>query len=137
MGSVGAKDSIIVIEVMAIIGLITAVWRVSGTITIFIYYGIKFITPSLFLLIAFLLSCLLSYAIGTSFGVAGTVGVIFMALARSGGVDPILTMCIPPLLEVKRILQTSARNVSFTTSSCLILTDGSSGSKDDQGVGVS
>ena len=91
MGSVGAKDSIIVIEVMAIIGLITAVWRVSGTITIFIYYGIKFITPSLFLLIAFLLSCLLSYAIGTSFGVAGTVGVIFMALARSGGVDPILT----------------------------------------------
>ena len=51
----------------------------------------KIITPPLFLLIAFLLSCLLSYSLGTSFGVAGTVGVIFMTLARSGGVDPVIT----------------------------------------------
>lgn len=32
----------------------------------------------------------MSYAIGTSFGIAGTVGVIFIALARSGGVDPVI-----------------------------------------------
>lgn len=87
----GNRESLIVIEVMCVIGFLTAVWRVSGTITIFVYYGIKIITPPLFLLIAFLLSCFLSYALGTSFGVAGTVGVIFMTLARSGGVDPILT----------------------------------------------
>lgn len=87
----GAKGSLIVIEVMCVIGFVTASWRVSGTITIFVYYGMKIITPSLFLIIAFLLSCLLSYALGTSFGVAGTVGVIFMTLARSGGVDPVIT----------------------------------------------
>lgn len=91
MGWTGTRDSLIVIEVMCIIGFITAIWRASGTITIFVYYGIRIITPPLFLIIAFLLSCLLSYAIGTSFGVAGTVGVIFMTLARSGGVDPVLT----------------------------------------------
>lgn len=91
MGIDGNRESFIVIEVMCVIGFLTAVWRVSGTITIFVYYGIKIITPSLFLIIAFLLSCLLSYALGTSFGVAGTVGVIFMTLARSGGVDPVLT----------------------------------------------
>ncbi len=85
------KDSLVVIEVMAIIGFITAAWRVSGTITVFVYYGMQVIVPPLFLLITYLLSCLLSYAIGTSFGVAGTLGVIFMALARSGGVDPVLT----------------------------------------------
>ena len=85
------KDSLIVIEVMLIIGFITAAWRVSGTITVFVYYGMKVIVPPLFLIITFLLACLLSYALGTSFGVAGTVGVIFMALARSGGVDPVLT----------------------------------------------
>ncbi len=90
MGIDSNRDSLIVIEVMLIIGFLTASWRVSGTVTIFVYYGMKVITPSLFLLIAFLLSCLLSYALGTSFGVAGTVGVIFMTLARSGGVDPIL-----------------------------------------------
>lgn len=85
------KDSLVVIEVMAIIGFITAAWRVSGTITVFVYYGMQVIIPPLFLLITYLLSALLSYAIGTSFGVAGTLGVIFMALARSGGVDPVLT----------------------------------------------
>lgn len=85
------KNSIVVIEVMLIIGLITAVWRVSGTITVFVYYGMKVIVPPFFLLIAFLLSCILSYALGTSFGTAGTVGVIFMALARSGGINPVLT----------------------------------------------
>ena len=87
----GAKGSLIVIEVMCVIGFVTASWRVSGTITIFVYYGMRIITPSLFLLIAFLLSCLLSYSLGTSFGVAGTVGVIVMTLARSGGVDPVIT----------------------------------------------
>ena len=85
------KSSLVVIKVMLIIGVLTAVWRVSGTITIFVYYGMKIIMPPIFLLVTFLLCCLLSYAIGTSFGVAGTVGVIFMALARSGGVDPFMT----------------------------------------------
>lgn len=84
------RDSLVVIEVMFIIGFITAAWRVSGTITVFVYYGMKIIIPPIFLLAAFLLSCLLSYALGTSFGVAGTLGVIFMALARSGGVNPVI-----------------------------------------------
>lgn len=85
------KDSLVVIEVMFIIGFITAAWRVSGTITVFVYYGMNIIIPPMFLVITFLLTCLLSYALGTSFGVAGTLGVIFMALARSGGVDPVIT----------------------------------------------
>ena len=91
MGSKSAKDSIVVIQVMCVIGFITAAWRISGTVSVFVYYGMKLITPSLFLIIAFLLSCVLSYALGTSFGVAGTVGVIFMTLARCGGVSPVIT----------------------------------------------
>ena len=85
------KNSLVVIKVMLIIGMLTAAWRVSGTITIFVYYGMKVIIPPMFLIVTFLLCCILSYAIGTSFGVCGTVGIIFMALARSGGVNPILT----------------------------------------------
>ena len=34
---------------------------------------------------------LLSYALGTSFGVASTAGVVLMALARSGGVSEAVT----------------------------------------------
>lgn len=91
MAGKGAKDSLVVIEVLMLIGLITALWRSAGTITFFVYYGIQIITPPMFIFITFVLACLLSYALGTSFGVAGTVGVIFMALARSGGVSEIVT----------------------------------------------
>ena len=90
-GSESVRESTVVIKVMMIIGLITAAWRISGTIPVFVYYGIRIITPSMFLLITYLLACLLSYALGTSFGVTGTLGVIFIALARSGGVDPVIT----------------------------------------------
>lgn len=90
-GLESVRESLVVIKVMLIIGLITAAWRLSGTIPVFVYYGIRIITPPLFLLVTFLLACLLSYALGTSFGVTGTLGVIFIALARSGGVDPVIT----------------------------------------------
>ena len=77
--------------IFVFIGTITALWRSSGTITFFIYHGIRIIRPSIFILVTFLLTCLLSYALGTSFGVTGTVGIILMALARSGGVDVMIT----------------------------------------------
>ena len=87
----GLRDAVIVVIVMFIIGFVTGIWRSAGTISFFVYYGIEVITPKLFLVITFLLCCILSYALGTSFGVAGTVGVIFMALARSGGVNEAVT----------------------------------------------
>ena len=86
-----ALESRSVAGILVIIGIITALWRSSGTIMVIVYYGIQIISPASFLMITFVISCLLSYALGTSFGVAGTVGVIFMTLARSGGVDPVIT----------------------------------------------
>lgn len=80
-----------VIDIYLLIGAITALWRSAGTIGFFIYHGLQIITPQIFLLVAFLLTSFISYALGTSFGVVGTVGVILMALARSGGVDAAVT----------------------------------------------
>ena len=82
--------SLIVLRILFYIGIMTGLWRSCGTIAFSIYYGTRAITPQLFILIAFLLTSLLSYAIGTSFGVASTAGVVLMALARSGGVDPLI-----------------------------------------------
>lgn len=80
-----------VLGVFMCIGAITALWRSCGTIAYFIYHGVQMITPPVFVLVSFLLTCLLSYALGTSFGVVGTAGIILMALARSGGVNELLT----------------------------------------------
>ena len=85
------QKSLIVVEVIFLIGIITGLWRVGGTIPYCIVAGVRLVTPELFLVVAFLLCVALSYVLGTSYGVSSTMGVILMALARSGGVDPTLT----------------------------------------------
>ena len=91
MARVGAHTAMPIVVILLAIGMVTGSWRGAGTIVGFVDYGVKLITPRLFLLVAFVLTCVMSYALGTSFGVAGTAGVIFMALARSGNVDPVVT----------------------------------------------
>ncbi|WP_326908646.1 Na+/H+ antiporter NhaC family protein [Sedimentibacter sp. MB31-C6] len=83
----GMKKSIILIPFFTLIGMLTSVWRASGTIPFLVYYGTSFINPDYFILIAFLLTCLVSFSIGTSFGTAGTIGVVLIVLARGGGVN--------------------------------------------------
>ena len=81
------KSALIVVPVFLLIGVVTALWRSSGTISFFLYHGLRGIAPGFFLLVAFLLSAVLSFALGTSYGVTGTAGVVLITLARSGGVD--------------------------------------------------
>ena len=85
------RESFVVVSVFLIIGIVTALWRSSGTIAFFLYYGLQGIQPQSFLLVAYLLTLVLSFLLGSSFGVIGTAGVALITLARSGGVDPALT----------------------------------------------
>lgn len=84
------KDSFIVIRILLLIGCLTGTWRLSGTVAYFVTLGVSSIPPRLFILAAFLLAAAMSYALGTSFGVSATAGVILMSIARAGGVDPVL-----------------------------------------------
>lgn len=84
---IGSKKSLIVIKIFVLIGAITAVWRASGTISFIVYYAIAFVSAKYFILSAFLLCCLVSFLLGTSFGTVGTIGVVLMVLAKGGNVD--------------------------------------------------
>ena len=84
------KDSVIVIRIILLLGCLTGLWRASGTIAYFVVGGVKVIPPSLFILAAFLLTAVMSFALGTSFGVTATGGVILMAIARAGGISPVI-----------------------------------------------
>lgn len=83
----GSRQSLLVIRIFVLIGIITAVWRACGTIPFIVYYGIAYLSEQYFVLSAFILSSLMSFLLGTSFGTVGTIGVILMVLARSGHVD--------------------------------------------------
>lgn len=85
------KDSFIVIRIMLVIGCLIGLWRQSGTIAYFVSFGVSLIPAWGFLLAAFLLTAIMSFAIGTSFGVTATAGVILISIARAAGVDPVLT----------------------------------------------
>lgn len=86
MAAESVRESFIVIWVLLIIGCMTGLWRISGTVAYFVSAGINLMPKSLFVLSAFLLTAAMSYAIGTSFGVTATAGVIVMSIARAGGV---------------------------------------------------
>ncbi|HHV96021.1 MAG TPA: hypothetical protein GXX37_06040, partial [Clostridiaceae bacterium] len=79
-----------ILLVFLLIGIITAVWRGAGTIPMIIYSSSKLIVPSAFILTVFLLNCLVSVLIGTSFGTAATIGVICMIVGNIMGQNPIL-----------------------------------------------
>lgn len=75
-------------EITLLVGASASLWMACGTVPLFIYYGLGLIRPELFVVSIFLITCLLALAIGSSFGTAGIVGVVFMVMARTGGVDP-------------------------------------------------
>lgn len=71
-----------------LIGMLTALWRQAGTIPAIICYTLHFIKPSVFLLMVFLLNCLVSVLTGTSFGTAATVGVVCATMGAVLKVSP-------------------------------------------------
>jgi len=83
----GSKKSLTILKIFILIGAITAIWMSSGTVAAIVFYGIKFLKPEIFVVSAFLISCLVSFLIGTSFGTVGTVGIALMVIARGGGVN--------------------------------------------------
>ena len=83
------REGLIVVVILLIIGCLTGMWRLSGTVAWFVHEGVRVVPPRMFLLAAFLLSSIMSFALGTSFGVTATAGVILITIARAGGVDPL------------------------------------------------
>ncbi|PHI03095.1 Na+/H+ antiporter NhaC family protein [Fusobacterium polymorphum] len=77
-----------ILLVFILIGMITALWRASGTIAFVVYMGSKLISPSILILITFLLCAMLSLLIGTSLGTAATIGVICFSIGKTMGINP-------------------------------------------------
>lgn len=73
------------------IGIIIGSWVFSGTIPMLVYYGIELISPKYIYLVAFLVPSIFSILTGTSWGSAGTIGVVIMGIASVIGADLAIT----------------------------------------------
>lgn len=87
----GLKKAWIVVQVLLVIGLLTASWIACGAIPCLVRLGALVIRPHIFLLCAFWLCAIMSFLLGTSFGTANTMGVVIITLARAGGVSVPMT----------------------------------------------
>lgn len=77
---------IVAILILLAVGTLVGTWMASGTVPVMIYYGMKVLTPALFLPIACILCTFMSTLAGTSWGTLATVGVACMGVAQGLGV---------------------------------------------------
>ena len=75
----GAMTAILII---GIIGMIIGTWILSGTVPAMIYYGLKIISPKVFLVAVCLICSVVSLATGSSWTTAGTVGIAFIGMGQ-------------------------------------------------------
>ena len=85
--SIAVMPMMILISVGALIGS----WIISGTVPGMIYYGIQLLDPAIFFAASALICALASLSLGSSWTVAGTLGIGLMGIASTYGLSPAVT----------------------------------------------
>lgn len=88
---IGIKDIKMILVVFSSIGMITGIWRLSGTISYIIYHGVTLIKVDYFYVGIFVFNSIISFLTGTSFGTASTAGIISMSISNAMGFNPIIS----------------------------------------------
>lgn len=73
------------IVILLLIGGISGTWTMSGTVPSLIYYGVKIISPKIFLLTACAICAFISVMIGSSWTTIATIGVALMGIGKAQG----------------------------------------------------
>lgn len=69
--------------ILLIVGALIGSWILSGTVPSMIYYGVQLMSPDYFYLTSCLVCALLGFSIGSSWTVAGTLGIGLMGIAAA------------------------------------------------------
>ena len=86
MMSAAISRALPALYIFILIGMVIASFMQAGTIATLMYYGLAWLSPSLFLGLGLILCALMSVATGTSWGTVGTLGVVFIGLGDALGI---------------------------------------------------
>lgn len=75
------------IIILLLIGAIAGTWMVSGVVPTLIYYGLKVLHPSIFLVATCAICALVSLITGSSWTTIATIGVALMGIGRALGFE--------------------------------------------------
>lgn len=74
------------ILIMWTVGVVIGTWITSGIVPSMIYYGLKILSPSIFLFACFFICSVVSLATGTSWGTIGTIGLSLLGISMGLGI---------------------------------------------------
>jgi Na+:H+ antiporter, NhaC family len=74
------------ILILLVIGSLSGTWLLSGIVPAMIYYGLKILNPTFFLVAACIVCCIVSIATGSSWGTIATVGIALLGIGQALGI---------------------------------------------------
>ena len=86
-----AQKCIAPAAIILAVGMMIASFMAAGTVPTILVAGLKLITPKFFLALTFVMCCIMSVIMGTSWGTLGTVGIAMRGVGAGLGVNPAIT----------------------------------------------
>ncbi|MFT5572553.1 MAG: NhaC family Na+:H+ antiporter [Cryomorphaceae bacterium] len=71
------------ILILLLVGALASIWLLSGTVPLLVYYGVKLLNPTIFLVACCLACALTSLVSGSSWSTAATIGVAMVGVGRA------------------------------------------------------
>ena len=87
----GISISVGAILILMAVGSLIATWILSGTVPTLIYFGLQWIDPSVFYPVTCIICAFVALSIGSSWTVAGTLGIALMGVASALNLSPAVT----------------------------------------------
>ena len=115
--------------ILFLIGGVSGTWTMSGVVPTFIYYGVKIISPKVFLLSACVICAVISVMTGSSWTTIATIGVALLGIGRAEGFSDgmiagaIISGATVMASSVNKVpLFTHIRYMFFTTVPSIVIT---------------
>ncbi len=87
----GIASGLAAIMILLAVGALIGTWALSGTIVAMVYYGLQILSPNYFYASTALICAVIGISIGSSWTVAGTIGIGLMGVAASMNLSPEIT----------------------------------------------
>ncbi len=79
------KDSSLILLLILLIGSLSGTWLISGIIPAMMYYGLKLLSPDVFLVVCCIICAIVSLATGSSWSTIATVGIALLGIGQALG----------------------------------------------------
>ena len=74
------------ILILLLVGALASIWLLCGTVPVLVYYGVKLLNPTIFLVACCIACALTSVVSGSSWSTAATIGVAMVGVGRALGI---------------------------------------------------